>query len=63
MKFPVKKIVKPKDLAGQANGKIDARLLRSIDPSGQLHYIAARSSKAMQATAKKDGARLQRATQ
>lgn len=58
MKFPVKKIVKPKDLTGQANGKIDARLLRSVDPSGQLHHIAAKSWRAMQSAAKKDGVNL-----
>lgn len=58
MRFPVKKIVKPKDLTGQENGKINARLLRSIAPSGQLHHKAAKSWNAMCKAAKSDSVNL-----
>jgi len=36
--FPVRKAVRPADLQGIPNGKIPARLLRNITPSGRLHW-------------------------
>ena len=54
MRFPVKKIVKPKDLIGQENGKVNSKLLRSVAPSGQLHHRAATAWKALCNEAEKD---------
>jgi LAS superfamily LD-carboxypeptidase LdcB len=56
--LPVKKITLPKDLRDQANGKVDAALLRPIKPSGYLHHIPAQAWKAMCAKALAEGVQL-----
>lgn len=41
MAYPVKPLLLPADLKGQANGAIERRLLRNVHPFGQLHHRAA----------------------
>lgn len=42
-KLPVRRVVLPSDLRGVPNGDVPARLLKPIEPSGRLHWRAARS--------------------
>lgn len=58
MRFPVHKIVYPKDLQGQINGRIDRALLRKVQPSGLLHHQAARAWRELCEAARKDSIHL-----
>lgn len=55
MTFPVRTIKKPLDLVGKKNGRLPAKMLGEIKPSGFMHHKAARAWAAMRAAAKKDG--------
>lgn len=57
MTLPVAPLVRPSDLQGQANGELDAHLLVPVE-GDQMHHLAARSWRAMQAAAGRDGVRL-----
>lgn len=54
-KLPVKRLILPKALIGQPNGKLSPDLLTAIRPSGYLYRTAAASYEAMKRAAKKDG--------
>lgn len=54
MTLPIKPVTLPKDLQGQANGKLDQSLLSDI-PGGRLHHAAADSWRKMLAAAAADG--------
>lgn len=56
--FPVEKIVLPADLRDQANGKVDRKLLRKVEPSGLLHHEAAKAWKLMCGKALSEGVQL-----
>lgn len=58
MKFPVKKINIPADLAGQKNGKLDTGLLKGVSPSGQMHHTAAHAWTGLQTAAAIDDVQL-----
>lgn len=58
MRYPVEPIVKPKDLAKIANGKLPQRLLAPAHGGGQLHHIAAAAWKKLVEAAAKDGVEL-----
>lgn len=58
MTLPVAPMVMPKDLRGQANGKLHASLLDPIDGGEVLHHLAARSWAALRAAAQADGVRV-----
>jgi hypothetical protein len=51
VKLPVLRPTLPKDLRGQQNGQIASRLLRRIEPSGQLHHTAADAWRCLRALA------------
>ena len=53
--LPVAKMVLPQDLKGCENGKIPARLLRPIAPSGQMHHYAATSWAMLRELAAEEG--------
>ena len=54
MTLPVAPLVRPSDLHDQANGELDPRLLVKLEHD-VAHHLAARSWRAMQAGAKRDG--------
>lgn len=56
--LPVKAVKLPADLAGQTNGKLDARLLTDI-PGGQMHHAAATAWLKLLARAKLAGVTLE----
>lgn len=60
MTYPIEPVVRPADLANQANGKLPASLLRDVSPKAgwQAHHLAARCWEAMRAQAWKDGIQL-----
>jgi hypothetical protein len=55
--LPVAPLVRPSDLHDQANGEIEPRLLVTLEHD-VAHHLAARSWRAMQAAAKRDGVAL-----
>lgn len=55
MKYPVKKLVRPKELAGIPNGKLPLRLLWPLRGGGKLFRPAAKRYNEMFVAAKKDG--------
>jgi LAS superfamily LD-carboxypeptidase LdcB len=55
MKFPIAKLVMPKDLKDCTNGKLPATLLRPIAPSGRMHHLAAASWEMLRELAAKEG--------
>lgn len=57
MTLPVAPLVRPSDLQGQANGELDAHLLVPVE-GDQMHHLAARSWRAMQAAATRDRVRI-----
>lgn len=57
MTLPVAPLVRPSDLHDQANGEIEPRLLVTLEHD-VAHHLAARSWRAMQAAAKRDGVAL-----
>lgn len=57
MTLPTLPLVRPSDLHGQANGELDPHLLVALERD-VAHHLAARSWRAMQAAAKRDGVRI-----
>lgn len=55
MKFPVKPVKLPADLAKVKNGEVPAHLLKPIEPTGKVHHLTARAWAAMRAAALRDG--------
>lgn len=50
--YPVMDIVMPSDLTGQQNGKLDPKLLRTVNaPAGQMHHMAATAWNCLQLAA------------
>lgn len=50
--YPVMEIKMPSDLAGQPNGKLDPKLLRTVNaPAGQMHHMAATAWNCLQLAA------------
>jgi len=54
MILPIKPVTLPKDLHGQQNGKLDPKLLETID-GGQMHHLAAKHFTSLAFAAKKAG--------
>lgn len=52
-RLPIKPVNMPRDLKKQANGNLDAKLLKDIT-GGKMHHLAAQAFSAMEAAAKKD---------
>lgn len=57
MTLPTLPLVRPSDLNGQANGELDSHLLVKVEHD-VMHHLAARSWRAMQAAAARDGVRI-----
>lgn len=53
--LPIRPVIKPADLVGVTNGKLPAKLLRPIGPSGKLHHRAAPQWGELQALALVEG--------
>jgi hypothetical protein len=53
--LPIAKLVLPKDLKNCSNGKLPAKLLRNIAPSGRMHHLAATSWSILQELGAQEG--------
>lgn len=62
MSLPIRPVIRPADLEGQKNGRLDPSLLRTVSPVADrgwsMHHLAARAYEALRAAAWADGIQL-----